>query len=223
MNYYKQIKQELINNEVYKKVKDYSKNRNDLNTYYNVGKLLVEAQGGESRAKYGDGLIKEYSIKLTHELGKGYSIRSLKNMRKFYLFQKGQPVVAQLTWSHYTILLSLKNINEINYYINQIIDYNLSKRQLIDKIKSKEYDRLNTKTKEKLIKRAENRVQDLIKNPIVINNKNKYEEITEKILKQVILEDLSSFMKELGEGFSFIDSEYKIKYDVKLKYRKFYK
>ena len=114
MNYYKEIKNELINNEVYKRVKDYSKNRNELSTYYNVGKLLIEAQGGEDRARYGDGLIKEYSERLTKELGKGYSTRSLKNMRKFYLiYQKGQAMPAQLTWSHYCELLSLKDINEI--------------------------------------------------------------------------------------------------------------
>ena len=95
MNYYNEIKNELINNEVYKRVKDYSKNRSDLTTYYNVGKLIVEAQGGESRAKYGDGLIKEYSKKLTNELGKGYSTRSLKKMRKFYLIQKGPTVSAK--------------------------------------------------------------------------------------------------------------------------------
>ena len=70
MNYYELIKQELINNEIYKKVKDYSKNRNDLKTYYNDGKMLVDAQGGDVRAKYGDGLIKEYSMKLTEEIGK---------------------------------------------------------------------------------------------------------------------------------------------------------
>lgn len=58
MNYYNEIKNELINNEIYKKVKDYSKNRNDLMTYYNVGGLLIRAQGGEKRAKYGDSLIK---------------------------------------------------------------------------------------------------------------------------------------------------------------------
>ena len=76
MNYYDEIKNELINNEIYKKVKDYSKNRSDLQTYYNVGKLLIEAQGGEDRAKYGDGLIKEYSKRLTNELGKKYRIVS---------------------------------------------------------------------------------------------------------------------------------------------------
>lgn len=80
MNYYNEIKKELVNNEVYKKAKDYSKNRNDLSTYYNVGKLLIEAQGGKKRAKYGDNLIKEHSKRLTKELGKGYSTRSLKDM-----------------------------------------------------------------------------------------------------------------------------------------------
>ena len=83
MNYYNEIKNILINNEITKRVKDYSKNKSDLDSYYNVGKLLIEAQGGETRARYGDNLIKEYSKKLTSELGKGYSVRNLKNMRKF--------------------------------------------------------------------------------------------------------------------------------------------
>ena len=109
MNYYNQIKEELVSNEIYKKVKDYSKNRNDLKTYYNVGKLLIEAQGGEDKAKYGDGLIKEYSKRLTQELGKGYSTTSLKYMRQFYLFQKSQSVIDQLTWTHYLMLLPLNN------------------------------------------------------------------------------------------------------------------
>ena len=97
--YYNQIKEEFINNEAYKKVKDYSKNKNDLETYYRVGKLLIEAQGGEARAKYGNELIKEYSKRLTNELGKGYSVTSLKYMRQFYLFQKSQQPADQLSWS----------------------------------------------------------------------------------------------------------------------------
>ena len=214
MNYYKEIKNELINNEVYKRVKDYSKNRNELSTYYNVGKLLIEAQGGEDRARYGDGLIKEYSERLTKELGKGYSIRSLKNMRKFYLiYQKGQAMPAQLTWSHYCELLSLKDINEINYYIDISIKQNLSYRKLKEKIKSKEYQRLDNNTKLKLINKEETVVSDFIKNSIVIKNKYNIDkkEITEKILKKLILEDLDNFLKELGTGFSYIENEYKIK------------
>ena len=211
MDYYKEIKHELINNEIYKKVKDYSKNRSDLNTYYNVGKLLVEAQGGEKRAKYGDSLIKEYSKRLTLELGKGYSKTNLKNMRSFFLLSKSQSLPDQLTWSYYSELLRLKDINEINYYIDISIKQNLSYRKLHEKIKNKEYERLDIKTKEKLIKREENKIEDFIKNPIIIRNNLGIEEISEKILKQLILEDLDNFLKELGTGFCYIENEYKIK------------
>ena len=209
MNYYKEIKEELINNEITKRVKDYSKNRSDLNTYYNVGKLLAEAG-----KHYGEGIIKEYSKKLTRELGKGYTFTSLTRMKKFYLIFKDEkvaPLAQLLTWSHYIELLPLKDINEINYYIKITIDQNLSKRQLRERIKNKEYERLDEKTKEKLINNEEPKVNDLIKNPILIKNNHDYKEISEKILQKLILEDLPSFMKELGEGFSFIDNEYKIK------------
>ena len=148
MNYYEEIKKELINNEIYKKVKDYSKNRNDLMTYYNIGKLIVTAQGGENRAKYGDGLIKEYSRKLSIELNKSYNITSLKRMRQFYLIiQKGATLSNQLSWSHYVELLTINNINSINYYINIALIENISIRQLRLKIKSNEYERLPDKTK----------------------------------------------------------------------------
>ena len=114
MDYYLEIKNELVENEITKRAKDYSKNKSDLTHYYNVGKLLVDAQGGETRAKYGDGLIKEYSKRLTTDLGKGYSIKNLKRMRKFYLvFSKGSAVPTLLTWSHYLELLVLDNYNEI--------------------------------------------------------------------------------------------------------------
>ena len=219
MTYYDKIKTEFINNEVYKKVKDYSKNKNDLLTYYNVGKLLVEAQGGEKRAKYGDSLIKEYSKRLTLELGHGYSTRSLKNMRKFYLvFKKGPTLSAQLSWSHFKELLKFDDIGKINYYIRITEDYNLSVRELREKIKNNEYERLDTKTKEKLITSSENKIEDFIKNPIIIKNSLGIEEISEKVLMRLILEDLSFFLKELGEGFCFVDSEYKIKVGTSYNY-----
>ena len=214
MNYYKEIKNELINNEVYKRVKDYSKNRNELSTYYNVGKLLVEAQGGEDRAKYGESLIKEYSNKLITEIGKKYNYKTLLKMRKFYLMFKNFSTLSRhLTWSHYCELLTFDNVDEINYYIKQTGDYNLSVRELREKIKSKEYQRLDDKTKLKLINNEETVVSDFIKNPIVIRNKYNIdkEEVTEKILKKLILEDLDNFLKELGTGFSYIENEYKIK------------
>ena len=206
MNYYNEIKQELINNEIYKKVKDYSKNRSDLNTYYNVGKLLVEAG-----KRYGESIIKEYSKRLTKEFGKGYTVTSLKYMRQFYIFSKGHSLSDQLTWTHYRKLLPIKKDNEIEYYINIIKQQNLSVRELENKIKSKEYERLDKNTKEKLITKEEIKINDLVKNPILIKNSYNYTDISEKILKQLILEDLDNFLNELGEGFTYIKNEYKIK------------
>ena len=206
MNYYENIKTELINNEVYKKVKDYSKNRSDLNTYYNVGKLLYEAG-----KHYGEGIIKNYSKKLTSDLNKKYNVRYLYDMRKLYLFSKVHPLDAQLTISHYRILFTLKDDNEINYYIDQIKERNLGKRNLIAIIKNKEYERLDKETKNKLVSKEKVKVNDFIKNPILIKNKYNKENISEKLLQQLILEDIEDFMSELGSGFSFIKSEYKIK------------
>ena len=214
MNYYDEIKDVLVKNEVYKKVKDYSKNRSDLNTYFEVGRLIVEAQGGEERAKYGNKLIKEYSEKLTKELGKGYSIRNLALMRKFYIkFKNVQTVSAQLSWSHICELLCLNNQYEMNYYISISSKLNLSVRELREKIKSKEYERLG-----KNIKLEESKVNSLIKNPILIKVKNKNVKLTEYALHQSILENMEDFLKELGIGFTFAGSEVKIKFGDRYNY-----
>lgn len=206
MNYYNEIKKELLDNEVNKKIKDYSKNKYELQKYYNVGKLLLEA--GNS---YGEGIMKEYSAKLTKDIGKKYSVRYLYDIRKLYLFAKVHPLGAQLTMSHYRLLFPLNDDNEINYYIDQIIKRNLSKRQLEEIIKLDEYKRLPKETKNKLITNKESNIIDFVKNPIIIRNHSNYEFISEKVLQKLILEDMESFMKELGNSFCFIGSEYKIK------------
>ena len=207
MDYYNEIKKELVNNEIYKKVKDYSKNKHDLSTYYNVGKLLSEA--GKS---YGDGIIKEYSKRLSNELGKKYDTSYLNKMRKFYgLFQKMATLSPQLTWSHYCELLPLENIDEIKYYVQIAEANNLSVRGLRNRIKSKENERLDSKTKEKLINKEDTLVSDFIKDPIIVNNSLNYIEISEKVLKELILNDLDNFLKRLGNGFCYIENEYKIK------------
>ena len=207
MNYYNEIKSQIINNEITKRVKDYSKNKSDLDTYYNVGKLLSEAG-----KHYGEGIIKEYSIKLTKEIGKGYGVSNLKRMRQFYyIIEKGVAMPHQLSWSHILSLLPINNINEINYYIEVSIKQNLSYRELRNKIKNQEYERLDESTKLKLITKEENKVSDFIKNPILIKNSYNYKEISEKILQKLILEDIPSFLDELGTGFTFIRNEYKIK------------
>ena len=209
MNYYNEIKTEILNNEITKRVKDYSKNKSDLTTYYNVGKLLSEAG-----KHYGEGIIKEYSEKLSNDLKKKYSTRLLYKMLKFYNYCDLEilPTLStKLTWSHFDELLSISNKNIINYYIKVCENNNLSVRQLRERIKNKEYERLDEQTKLKLIKKEKLEVQDAIKNPIIICNKSNYEIVSEKVLQKLILEDIPAFLDELGNGFTFIRNEYKIK------------
>ena len=210
MNYYNEIKEELINNEIYKKVKDYSKNKSDLTTYYNVGKLLSEAG-----KHYGEGIIKKYSLKLCDELGAKYNERTLRRFRQFYkLFsKKWSAVPTKLSWSHIIELLPLENYNAISYYIDISISQNLSYRELHHRIKSNEYERLPESTKNKLLVKEKTEVSDFVKNPILIKNKRNIDvnNISEKLLQDLILDDIPSFLKELGNGFTFIENEYKIK------------
>ncbi|MGN0992324.1 MAG: PDDEXK nuclease domain-containing protein, partial [Bacilli bacterium] len=208
-NYYNEIKNKLIDNEIYSKIKDYSKEKYKVITYFEIGRLLNEAGG-----KYGENIIDEYSKKLVIEVGKKYNRRTLFRMKQFYnMFsdEKVSTLSTQLTWSHYVELLPFENMNKIRYYITVIEEQNLSIRQLRYKIKSNEYERLDENTKNKLINKEKSNVVDFVKNPIFIKNSNNYAEISEKILQKLILEDISSFMKELGNSFCFIDNEYKIK------------
>ena len=148
------------------------------------------------------------------EVGKKYNRRTLFRMKQFYnMFsdEKVSPLATQLTWSHYTELLSIKDSNKLSYYINVARNNSLSKRELREKIKSKEYERLPSTTKNKLMLNDKMEIKDLVPDPILIKNKNNIEIVTEKALHNLILEDIESFMKELGNSFSFIGSEYKIK------------
>ena len=207
INYYDEIKNELVNNEITKKVKDYSKNRSDLTTYYNVGKLLSEAG-----KHYGEGIIKEYSKRLTNEFETKFGITLLKRIRQFYIvIEKGATMSHQLSWSHYCELLPVNSIDKINYYIKITKEQNLSIRELRAKIKNNEYERLGESTKEKLKEKEELKVPDLVKNPIQIKNTSGNNEISEKVLQKLILEDIPSFLDELGNGFTFVRNEYKIK------------
>ena len=189
-----------------------------VSTYFEVGRLIVEEeQNGEERAKYGNGLIKEYSKRLTSELGKGYSIQNLKNMRRFYLVvEKRQSLIVQfkslnISWTFIIKLLKLNDVNELLYYINCINKMNLTTRELDSKLKSKEYERLDNKIKEKLVKQEEVSVKDKIPDPIVLEGLESKERLTEKIVQKWIDENPASFCEALGEGYSYIKSQYKIK------------
>lgn len=216
MNYYNEIKNKLIDNEIYSKVKDYSKERYRVITYFEIGKLLSEAGG-----KYGDSIIDEYSKKLVIEVGKKYNRRTLFRMKQFYntfSSEKVSPKGTQLTWSHCRALLSIKDYDKINYYIYLTLSNNLSKRELEEKIKNNEYERLPDESKIKLIRKEKYDIKDFIKNPVIIKNSNNYKVISEKILQKLIIEDMNNFLIELGEGFSYIKNEYKIKLGDKYNY-----
>lgn len=216
MNYYNEIKNKLINNEIYQKLKDYSKERNKVLTYFEIGKLLSEAG-----KKYGEDIIGKYSEKLMIEVNKKYNRRTLFRIKQFYIIfsdEKVSTLSTQLTWSHFVELLPLKNKNEIKYYLNIAISQKIDVRSLREKIKNNEYERLDETTKLKLINKDTLEIKDLVSNPILIENNHNYEIISEKILQKLILEDIPSFLKELGNDFTFIDNEYKIKLGDKYNY-----
>ena len=209
MNYYNEIKEPLIKSEIYDRAKDYSKDRHKVKVYFEIGRLLYEA-GKE----YGKNVIKQYAEKLIVEVGKKYNERTLYGMRKFFeVFsnEKLNPLGSKLSWSHYRELLTIKNIDAIMYYIDICEKNNLSKRQLQERIRNHEYDRLSNETKTKLIELKELKVDDLIPNPIVIKSNMLKETLSEYALKQTILNNIDDFLRQLGIGFTYVGNEYKIK------------
>ena len=208
-SYYSNIKELLINNEITKKVKEYSINKSDLETKYEVGKLLSEAG-----KHYGEGIIRKYSIMLEKDLNIKYDVSYLNKIKKFYILIKKMATMSpKLTYSHYVELLSFDDLNIIQYYINLCSNNNLSVRQLREKIKSKEYERLPEGAKNKFISKENINIKESIPEPIIIkvNSNIDKNNIKEKVLHKLIVEDISTFMEQLGDGYSFIKSEYKIK------------
>ncbi len=208
MDYYNKIKNKIIDNEMYSKIKDYPKERHKVITYFEIRKLLNKAGG-----KYGDNIIDEYSKRLVKEVGKKYNKRTLFRMKQFYnIFSitKVSTMWTQLTWSHLRLLFNL-DYDSINYYIQISINNHITVRELEHKIKSNEFERLPYETRNKLKTNDKIKAKDFVPNPILIKNKNNIEIVTEKILQKLIMEDDENFMKELDNSFSFIGSEYKIK------------
>lgn len=216
MNYYNEIKEKLLKSAIYDRIKDYSKDRNKVSVYFEIGKLLSEA-GKE----YGKNIIKQYSERLMVEVGKKYNERNLRYMRQFYeLFEKQiwNMACSKLSWSHYREVLILKDVNAIKYYLNECENKNLTIKQLQTIIKGHEYDRLSDETKNKLINLEQLKAYDLIPNPIIVKVNSINKGLTEYVLKQSILNNLDEFLFQLGYGFTYVGSEYKIKIENKYNY-----
>ena len=208
--YYEEIEHLIKKNEISKRVRTIEANNDLVITYWNVGKLIVEAQGGSSRAKYGNELIKKWSIRLTKLYGRGYNISNLKRFRQFYLcFEKSATASHLLTWSHYSNLLPIKDENKRNYYINLCIKNNLSVRELRKEIKTNSYERLIDKPyKIDILIPNKPTITNNMKNPIII----KVDKVitNEHDLELSILANLDCFFKQLGEGFLYAGHQYKI-------------
>ena len=212
--YLSNIKTEIINENAKVAAKNYQINNVKLTTNYNIGRELVEAG-----KHYGEGIVKKYASILTKEFGSGYKEKDLYKMQQPYLLiQKVAPLERQLTWSHYKILLSLRDIKEIKYYIHITKRDNLSKRALAERIKSNEYGRLSTETKESLLNKEELSLIQSVPSPIVLTPNKSYEVYTEKILQEIIYENLDSFMKQLGGGYTYMGREYKLNIGDKKNY-----
>ena len=213
-NYLESIKSEIINGNAKVAAKNYQINNVKLTMNYNIGRELVEAG-----KHYGEGIVKKYAKELTVEFGKGYTFTELTRMKQFYdLSQKVAPVGQLLTWSHYKLLLPLKNVEEIKYYIHITKRDNLSKRALAERIKSNEYGRLSTETKESLLNKEELSLIQSVPSPIVLTPNKSYKVYTEKILQEIIFENIEDFMHQLGGGYAFIGREYKLNIGDKKNY-----
>ena len=221
MNYLKNIEELIVENEARKIATALRDNSNTLLTYWNIGKLIVEAQGGEKRAKYGDNLISEWGKKLSEKYGKNYGVRTLQRMRQlFLLFPKASTLWTKLNWSHYKLILPIKNENERNYYINLVILNNLSVRELQREIKNKSFDRLSYADKEhiEIINNTNNTplsIKDMIKDPIILKADKNIDKIDELAIHKYIISLLEDKFLELGTGFTLAGHEYKIHIDNK--------
>ena len=205
-NYLENIRSYIISEQARTIVRDYSANKSKLETNYNIGKELSEAG-----KHYGEGIVKKYAKELTKEFDKGYGITELRKMRAFYyIAQKCAPLGRVLTWSHYKLLLPLKNLDEIKFYIDLTIRDNLSKRALAERIKSNEYGRLAPETKQKLKEEKEVNQSEMVPSNIVIPSNKLEEKLTEKVLENLIIDNISEVMGQLGEGYCFIKKQYKL-------------
>lgn len=199
--------------EVNSRVREIKNNKEKLEGYWHIGKLLFEL--GNGKKTYGLNIIKEWSIKLAKDFGNFYSETNLKNMRQFYsIFQKRRALRDQLTWTHYRYILPIKNENERNYYINQIILNNLSTRELVSLIKSKSFDRLSYADKENIKLIDDNNyslsIEDMIKDPIILRTNQNITNFNELTIHKLIIDKLEERFLELGVGFALIGHEYKI-------------
>ena len=219
-NYTENIKKIIEDGIIYEQKRQIQINNSRLKTYWNVGREIVKA-ANEDKIKYGNSYVKELSEELTKLYGKGYDYTNLTRMKKLYSFFPNIGSLSQhfITWTHLRYILSIKEENKRNYYINLVNDNNLSVRELRKQIKNSAYERLDNKVKGNIVLNEKISPVDLIKGPLLLDiDKTIMANLNEKALKKVILEKIEDFLLELGRGFAFMGSEVKIKVGDTYKY-----
>lgn len=217
--FYEQIKRILseARNKVYQ-----TANFAMVEAYWNIGKSIVEQQGGEEKAEYGVRLIAELSKQMSTDFGKGFTVANLKNMRQFYLtFPKSYALRSELSWTHYRLLMRVENKNARQFYIEEAIKSNWSTRQLERQINSFFYERLlSSQNKEKVseeIQKLESAKvpEDIIRDPYVLEflGLNPKDDFYESDLEEALITHLQKFLLELGRGFSFVARQKRITFD----------
>lgn len=213
----KEILQEA-KNKVYKVA-----NNTMVEAYWNIGRVIVEKQGGKDKAEYGTALLKNLSKEMTKEFGKGFTLTNLKYMRQFYLtFPKSHALSDQLSWTHYRLLMRVENENARNFYLEESIKEKWSTRQLERQITTLFYERiLSSKNKNKVaqeiykLEPQRKQPEDIIKDPYVLEFLGLPEnmDFLEKNLEQALIDHLQKFLLELGRGFSFVARQKRITFD----------
>lgn len=219
MSFYSEVKQilDLAREKVYR-----TANFAMVEAYWNIGKLIVEKQGGAEKAEYGTKLIKSLSAQMVKDFGKGFNVTNLKNMRQFYLtFPNGSALRSELSWTHYRLLMRVDNENARQFYLEEAIKSNWSTRQLERQINSLFYERLlSSKNKsdvasEILALEMPKVPEDIIRDPYVLEflGLSPNDDFFESDLEQALITHLQKFLLELGRGFSFVARQKRITFD----------
>ena len=210
-SFYNEIKKILISarNKVYQ-----TANFAMVEAYWNIGKSIIEEQGGNEKAEYGTGLLKELSKQMTQDFGKGFTVANLKNMRQFYLtFPNGYALRSELSWTHYRLLMRVENENAREFYMQEAVKSQWSTRQLerqINSFKNKEQVAEEIQTLEPAKK-----PEDVIRDQYVLEflGLKSNDDFYESDLEQALITHLQKFLLELGRGFSFVARQRRITFD----------
>lgn len=217
--FYNSIRQilESTRNKVY-----YAANFAMVEAYWEIGKRIVEEQGGADKAEYGKKLIDELAVKLTSDFGKGFTRTNLRDMRQFYLtFPNRHTLCGELSWSHYRLLMRVENESARQFYMDESVKSNYSVRQLERQINSFFYERLLSSHDKagvsKEIQKLEpaKRPEDIIRDPYVLEflGLHPNDDFYEGTLENALITHLQKFLLELGRGFSFVARQKHINFD----------